>query len=680
MSYTCPMHPEVVQDQQGSCPICGMALEPMIPKQEENRELKSMNRRFWSGLVLLLLIWILPWVWNAWWMSEIQAILATPIVLWGGFPFFQRAWHSILHFSLNMFTLIAIGIGTAYFYSLLALFFLPRDTNIYFEASAAITVLVLLGQVLELRAREKTNSSIQELLRLMPETACLVLPDKTEKMIPIKQIEKGNHLRVRPGEKVPTDGVVLEGTSFVDESMITGESVPVEKKSKDKVTGATINGAGSFLMQATRIGKETLLAQIIAMVGTAQRTRAPIQRLADRVSSYFVPAVIFVAAVTFLGWGLWGPEPQFEHGLINAVAVLIIACPCALGLATPISLIVGIGMGAKRGILIKNGEVLERIAKVDYLVVDKTGTITEGILKVEAIETVGEISKQQLLQWAASLELESEHPVGRAIVAEAKEKNLSFLPVEEFRVIPGKGVSGVLDKKLIAIGNAALFEEFKVDLPTEAEKWREKGTLVFFMMLEKKAIGFIAASDQVRESAFDAVKELHRSGVKIVMVTGDYQKPAEAIGKKVGIDEIIAEALPQKKGEIIKKLQSEGHIVAMAGDGINDAPALALADVGIAMGTGTDVAIESAGIALVKGDLRGLARLRHLSSSILRNIRQNLWFAFFYNALGVPIATGIFYPFFGLLLSPIFASAAMTLSSLSVVGNALRLRLMKYDL
>jgi Cu+-exporting ATPase len=645
-----------------------MALQPVIPKEEENPELKAMSRRFWVSLCFAVPMLFFHSGW-------IQAVLATPVVLWGAFPFFVKGWKSIVQLNLNMFTLIAIGVGAAYFYSLYAVFLLS-NAGVYFEAASSIAVLVLLGQVLELRAREKTSSAIRELLRLMPESATLVLENGEERVVPVGHVLKGNRLRVRPGERVPVDGVVLDGGSFVDESMITGESIPVEKRKGDKVTGATLNGAGSFLMEAQRIGEETLLAQIVAMVGEAQRTKAPIQQLADRVSAYFVPAVVVVAILTFLGWVLWGPEPRFAHGLINAVAVLIIACPCALGLATPLSIIVGVGVAAKQGILIKNGESLERMAKVDCVVVDKTGTITEGVLRVVGIES--KIPDEQALLQAASLEWMSEHPAGVAVVREAKERGLSLLPVADFRPIPGKGVVGVVDGKQVAIGNDALFEEIQIDLSEfspRSEKWRSEGALVLFIAMDGRCVGLIAAADRIRDSAIEAVEQLHRDGVRIAMVTGDHRTTAESIGKKVGVDEIAAEVLPQKKGEIVKKLQSEGRIVAMAGDGINDAPALAVADVGIAMGSGTDVAIASAGIALVKGDLRGIARLRRLSALTLRNIRQNLWFAFLYNALGVPIAAGIFYPFFGLLLSPIFASAAMTLSSLSVVANALRLRL-----
>ncbi len=669
MKYTCPMHPQIIQEGPGSCPICGMSLEPLLPVKEEDLELKRMSLRFWLSLILTIPI-VLPIG------LPIKAIafLATPVVLWGGFPFFERGWKSILNRSLNMFTLIAIGIGTAYFYSLYAAW---THLDVYFEVASVITVLVLLGQVLELRARKKTSAAIQELLKLMPETASLVLDDQTEKTIPIDQVKKGDKLRVRPGEKVPIDGMIVQGSTTIDESMITGESIPVEKKENDKVTGATINGHGSFIMEVTRIGGETLLSQIIHMVGEAQRTRAPIQNLADRVSGYFVPAVVLIALLTFAGWFFWGPEPQFTHAIINAVSVLIIACPCALGLATPLSLTVGIGLGAQKGILIRNGEALEKMGRVDTIVIDKTGTVTEGIVRFNQAVPVPRIHERDLLQWAASVEVNSEHPIAAAIVAEAKAKGLSLLPVQNFQAISGKGVTGKIEGKEISVGNISLFTDSNVDLSpllVQAEKLRYEGNTVFFAALDKRPVGIITVSDRIKESAFEAVKMLHHDGLRIMMLTGDHRTTALAVGKTLGIDEIEAEILPQDKTQIVKRLQDEGHIVAMAGDGINDAPALAQADVGIAMGTGTDIAMETAGITLVKGDLRGIARARRLSVATVKNIRQNLWFAFLYNSLGVPIATGIFYPLFGLALSPILASAAMTFSSLSVIGNALRLR------
>lgn len=667
MKYTCPMHPQIIQEGPGSCPICGMSLEPLLPVKEEDLELKKMSLRFWLCLILTIPI-VLPLGLPV----KAIAFLATPVVLWGGFPFFERGWKSILNRSLNMFTLIAIGIGTAYFYSLYAVW---AHLDVYFEVAAVITLLVLLGQVLELRARKKTSAAIQELLKLMPETASLVLDDQTEKTIPIDQVKKGDKLRVRPGERVPIDGMILQGSTTIDESMITGESIPVEKNENDKVIGATINGHGSFIMEATRIGGETLLSQIIHMVSEAQRTRAPIQNLADRVSGYFVPAVVLIALITFAGWFFWGPEPQFTHAIINAVSVLIIACPCALGLATPLSLTVGIGLGAQKGILIRNGEALEKMGRVDTIVIDKTGTVTEGIVRFNKVVPVPGINEKDLLQWAASLEVNSEHPIAAAIVEEAKEKGITLLPVQNFQAISGKGVTGSIQGKEVAVGNISLFSNVDLSpLLTEAEKLRLEGHTVFFAALEKKPMGIITVSDRIKESAFEAVKMLHQDGLRIMMLTGDHRTTALAVGKSLGIDEVEAEILPQNKTQIVKRLQEEGHIVAMAGDGINDAPALAQADVGIAMGTGTDIAMETSGITLVKGDLRGIARARRLSVATVKNIRQNLWFAFLYNSLGVPIATGIFYPFFGLALSPILASAAMTFSSLSVIGNALRLR------
>ena len=697
--YTCPMHPQVVQPGPGSCPICGMALEPKVftAEKEENVELKQMTRRFWIGLFLTLPILFFTMIGPLFSLrfspaisTWIQAALATPVVLWGGWPFFTRGWSSIIDRNLNMFTLISIGVGAAYLYSMIAAFwpsiFPPsfQDKNneipVYFEAASVITVLVLLGQVLELRARDRTSHAIRELLNLAPKTARLILEDKSEKDIPLEEVKKGDALRVRPGEKVPTDGVVLEGNSSIDESMITGEPFPVTKHAGDKVTGATLNGSGSFIMRAERVGSETLLSRIIHMVGEAQRSRAPIQKLADLVSSYFVPVVVVIATLTFIIWGLVGPAPALAHALINAVAVLIIACPCALGLATPMSIMVGVGQGARAGILIKNAEALEMMSKVNTVVVDKTGTLTEGKPKLTTILSLGEKSEDELLQLAASLEIASEHPLGIPIVSRAKEKNLSLLPIEDFKSVIGKGVTGKMTGKTIAIGNQKLLSDLKIDLGAALEKvdsLRQQGQTVLYLGMDEKLAGILAVSDVIKASTKEAIEMLHKEGIRLVMLTGDNKTTAKAVGKTLGIDEIEAEILPEDKNRIIKRLQTEGRIVAMAGDGINDAPALAQANVGIAMGTGTDIAIESAGITLVKGDLRGIARARKLSHATMRNIKQNLWFAFIYNTLGVPIAAGVLYPVFGLLLSPIIASAAMTLSSVSVIMNSLRLNRQK---
>lgn len=699
IEYTCPMHPQVVQPGPGSCPICGMALEPKVftAEKEENVELKQMTRRFWVGLFLTLPILFFTMIGTLFSLrfspaisTWIQAALATPVVLWGGWPFFTRGWSSIIHRNLNMFTLISIGVGAAYLYSMIAAFwpsiFPPsfQDKNneipVYFEAASVITVLVLLGQVLELRARDRTSHAIRELLNLAPKTARLILEDKSEKDIPLEEVKKGDALRVRPGEKVPTDGVVLEGNSSIDESMITGEPFPVTKHSGDKVTGATLNGSGSFIMRAERVGSETLLSRIIHMVGEAQRSRAPIQKLADLVSSYFVPVVVVIATLTFIIWGLVGPAPALAHALINAVAVLIIACPCALGLATPMSIMVGVGQGARAGILIKNAEALEMMSKVNTVVVDKTGTLTEGKPKLTTILSLGEKSEDELLQLAASLEIASEHPLGIPIVSRAKEKNLSLLPIEDFKSVTGKGITGKMTGKTIAIGNQKLLSDLKIDLGAALEKvdsLRQQGQTVLYLGMDEKLAGILAVSDVIKASTKEAIEMLHKEGIRLVMLTGDNKTTAKAVGKTLGIDEIEAEILPEDKNRIIKRLQTEGRIVAMAGDGINDAPALAQANVGIAMGTGTDIAIESAGITLVKGDLRGIARARKLSHATMRNIKQNLWFAFIYNTLGVPIAAGVLYPVFGLLLSPIIASAAMTLSSVSVIMNSLRLNRQK---
>ena len=697
--YTCPMHPQVVQPGPGSCPICGMALEPKVftAEKEENVELKQMTRRFWVGLFLTLPILFFTMIGTLFSLrfspaisTWIQAALATPVVLWGGWPFFTRGWSSIIHRNLNMFTLISIGVGAAYLYSMIAAFwpsiFPPsfQDKNneipVYFEAASVITVLVLLGQVLELRARDRTSHAIRELLNLAPKTARLILEDKSEKDIPLEEVKKGDALRVRPGEKVPTDGVVLEGSSSIDESMITGEPFPVTKHAGDKVTGATLNGSGSFIMRAERVGSETLLSRIIHMVSEAQRSRAPIQKLADLVSSYFVPVVVVIAILTFIIWGFAGPAPALAHALINAVAVLIIACPCALGLATPMSIMVGVGQGARAGILIRNAEALEMMSKVNTVVVDKTGTLTEGKPKLTAILSLGKKSEDELLQLAASLEIASEHPLGIPIVSRAKEKNLSLLPIEDFESLTGKGIIGKTTGKTVAIGNQKLLSDLKIDLSVVLEKadpFRQQGQTVLYLAMDGKLAGVLAVSDVIKASTKEAIEMLHKEGIRLVMLTGDNKTTAKAVGKTLGIDEIEAEILPEDKNRIIKRLQTEGRIVAMAGDGINDAPALAQANVGIAMGTGTDIAIESAGITLVKGDLRGIARARKLSHATMRNIKQNLWFAFIYNTLGVPIAAGVLYPVFGLLLSPIIASAAMTLSSVSVIMNSLRLNRQK---
>ena len=674
--YTCPMHPQIRQPAPGACPICGMSLEPVPGSLEQKDvELKKMTWRLGIAALLTLPIPFLP--------NLLQALLTTPVVLWAGFPFFQRGWLSVITRKLNMFTLIALGIGTAYLYSLIATFFpaiFPASFRqggqvaVYFEAATVITVLVLLGQVLELGARAKTSKAIKKLLSLAPKTATLILDSGQEKTIALDAIKKGDKLRVRPGEKVPVDGIILDGQSVIDESMITGESIPAEKTKGDKVTGATLNGTGSFLMQAERVGSETLLARIVHMVSEAQSSRAPLQKLADTIAGYFVPAVILVAILSFFIWGFFGPAPSFAYGLICAVAVLIIACPCALGLATPMSIMVGIGKGALEGVLIKNAEALEVLAKVDTLIVDKTGTLTEGKIRLN------HVIPENLLQLSASLEALSEHPISIAIVSKAKEKGLSLLPVKDFQSLTGKGVMGKIEDKIVLIGNQKLMSEQGVVLDAWMEKveaLRSEGQTVLYVAQSEKALGLLAASDTIKETTPEAIHLLHQEKIDIVMLTGDHHVTAQAIGKALGIDEIKAEVLPQDKSRIVKELQALGHIVAMAGDGINDAPALAQAHVGIAMGTGTDIAMESADVTLIKGDLRGIARARRLSIATVRNIRQNLLFAFIYNVLGIPIAAGVFYPFFGLLLSPIFASAAMALSSVSVVWNALRLNKQK---
>jgi Cu+-exporting ATPase len=697
--YTCPMHPEIVRSEPGFCPICGMALEPRtVAGDEANEELIDMTRRFKAGLILtvpLLLVAMsdlipgqpLQHAVSVRILKYIQFALATPVVLWAGWPFFVRGWASIVNRSLNMFTLIAIGTGVAYLYSVVATL-LPNifpisfrghggEVGVYFEVSAAIIVLVLLGQVLELRARSRTGSAIKALLGLAPKTARILRDDGSEEEISLDAIKPGDRLRVRPGEKVPVDGVVLEGASSVDESMITGEPIPVEKGPDDRVTGGTVNGTGGFIMRAERVGSETLLAQIVRMVGEAQRSRAPIQRLADVVSSYFVPSVVVISVITFIVWGLFGPEPRLAYALVNAIAVLIIACPCALGLATPMSIMVATGRGATAGVLIKNAEALELMEKVDTIVVDKTGTLTEGKPRLTSVVPLTDISEAELLGLAASVERGSEHPLAEAIVTGARERGLELVEGREFNSITGKGVVGKVNGRSVALGNAKLFEHLGMDARAAVERadtMRKEGETVMLVAVDGRLAGLIGVADPIKESTPQAIRALHEDGIRIVMLTGDNRTTAEAVARRLGIDEVVADVLPEQKIEVVKRLQKEGRMVAMAGDGVNDAPALAQSHVGIAMGTGTDVAIESAGVTLVKGDLRGIVRARRLSRTTMRNIRQNLFFAFIYNAAGVPIAAGVLYPVLGLLLSPMIASAAMSFSSVSVIGNALRLR------
>ena len=697
--YTCPMHPEIVQDHPGSCPSCGMALEPRtIEIEERNEELIDMSRRFWIGLALALPLFVLAMVADmapallpqglsmktAQW---IQFLLATPVVLWCGWPFFERGWLSLRTRNLNMFTLIAIGVGVAWSYSVFALLLpgiFPVDMMhgdgtipVYFEAAAVITALVLLGQVLELRARSHTNAALKLLLGLAPNTARIVHTDGNEEDIALDLVKPGDVLRVRPGEKIPVDGIVSSGTSSVDESMVTGEPIPVEKVAGDVVIGATVNGTGSLVMRAERVGAETLLAQIVTMVGEAQRSRAPIQKLADVVAGYFVPAVVAVAVITLIAWGLLGPEPRLTYAIINSVAVLIIACPCALGLATPMSIMVGTGKGATMGVLIKNAEALEVLEKVDTLVVDKTGTLTEGRPRLVSVRPADGYDENIVLQLAASLERASEHPLATAVVEGARDRKLDLKPVANFASMTGEGVTGSVEKHRVALGNLKLLQSLAIDsenLSSIAESGRDQGQTVMFVAIDGKAAGLLSVADPVKESTPEAIRDLHAEGLDIVMLTGDNGTTANAIAGPLGIDRVEAEVSPEQKAEIIKKLQAEGRIVAMAGDGINDAPALAQSQVGIAMGTGTDVAMESAGVTLVKGDLRGILRARRLSRATMQNIRQNLFFAFIYNSMGVPVAAGVLYPVFGLLLSPMIAAAAMSLSSVSVIGNALRLR------
>jgi len=696
--YTCPMHPEIVRDGPGSCPICGMALEPMTVSldQEENPELIDMTRRFWIAVVLTIPVFALG-------MSDlipgqplqqlvsmrtlqwVQLILATPVVLWCGWPFFVRAWESIVNRSLNMFTLIGLGVAVGYLFSVIAVVlpgvfphsFRHADGNVpvYFEAAAVVVTLVLLGQVLELRARSQTGTAIRELLGLAPKTASRISENGQEQDIPLEHVSVGDRLRVRPGETVPVDGIVLEGSSAVDESMITGEPIPVEKQSGDRVVGATINGTGSFVMRAERVGSETLLAQIVQMVAEAQRSRAPIQRLADVVSGYFVPAVVIIAVITFVVWSIWGPEPRMAYGLVNAVAVLIIACPCALGLATPMSIMVATGKAAQNGVLFRNAEAIEVMRKVDTLVVDKTGTLTEGKPKLASVVTNGHVEERTLLRLAASLEKSSEHPLASAIVSGARERGIEVVDAARFESITGKGVRGEVDGHRVAVGNRSLLEKLDAgELAAQAETLRANGQTLMFVIVDEKPAGLIGVADPIKETTPDAVKQLHAEGIRIVMLTGDSRTTAEAVARKLGIDEVVAEVLPDQKADVVKKFQDARRVVAMAGDGINDAPALALAHVGIAMGTGTDVAMKSADVTLVKGDLRAIVRARALSRATMDNIKQNLFFAFVYNSLGVPLAAGVLYPFFGILLSPMIAAAAMSFSSVSVIGNALRLR------
>ena len=698
--YTCPMHPEIVRAEPGSCPICGMALEPRtVTVEEDNPELRDMTRRFWISLALTAPLLAIamgsmlsphtfmasPWNWGLPWL---ELLLATPVVLWGGWPFFQRGWASVVNRSTNMFTLIAMGTGVAYLFSVVATLF-PRifpasfrsmgdRPDVYYEAAAAIVTLVLLGQVLELRARSRTSSAIRALLDLSPKMARAMSDDGSEHDIPLEQVKPGDRLRVRPGEKIPVDGVVLDGSSVVDESMITGESVPVQKSAASRVIGATVNGNGSLVMRAERVGRETMLAQIVQMVSQAQRTRAPIQRLADKVAGWFVPAVIAIAVVTFIAWVSFGPEPRFAHAIVNAVAVLIIACPCALGLATPMAIMVGTGRGAHAGVLLRNAEALETLEKVDTIVFDKTGTLTEGKPKVVAMSTAGispGISEDELLRLAASLERASEHPLGAAIVLKANELKLSLNEPANFQSITGQGIRGTVEGKSVAVGNMTLMSAVGAFGSKEAVlAGRPAASTAVYVAVDGKYAGNIAVADPVKESTPRALRELQAQGIRLVMLTGDNEMTAREIARSLEIADFKAEVLPAQKAEIVKSLQNEGRVVAMAGDGINDAPALAQAHVGIAMGTGTDIAMESGGITLLKGDLEGILRARKLSQATMRNIRQNLFFAFLYNSIGVPIAAGVLYPLFGLLLSPILAAAAMSFSSVSVITNSLRLR------
>jgi len=701
VEYTCPMHPQVRQLGPGNCPICGMSLEPVAVTADvqESHELRDFTRRFWIGVALTVPVVILdmgadllrldrfiaPQLSN--WL---QLVLATPVVLWSGWPFFLRAVTSVVNRSLNMFTLIALGTGVAWSYSVVAtvapqLFPMTFRTMgavaVYFEAAAVITVLVLLGQLLELRARERTSGAIKALLNLAPKTGVRVGPDGTDETIALESVQVGDLLRVRPGEKVPVDGVVVEGRCTVDESMVTGEPIPVAKAPGSKVTAGTLNQTGSFVMRAERVGADTLLAQIVQMVASAQRSRAPIQRLADQVAGWFVPGVILIALAAFVAWAVWGPSPALSYAIISAVAVLIIACPCALGLATPMSIMVGVGRAAQFGVLIRNAEALEQMQKVDTLVVDKTGTLTEGRPKVVAVEPGGKRDEGELLQLLASVERASEHPLAAAIVVAAQERGLALLPATDFDAPIGKGVLGDVEGRKIVCGSAKFLLEQNIAMPSgdPGETLRSEGATVIYVGVDGQYAGLVGIEDPVKESTPEAIRSLHREGVRIIMLTGDNKVTAQAVARTLGIDEVIAEVLPHDKGAVVERLQAQGRVVAMAGDGVNDAPALAAANVGVAMGTGTDVAMESAGITLLKGDLMGIVRARRASQATMHNIRQNLFFAFVYNAVGVPIAAGVLYPIFGILLSPVIAAAAMALSSVSVVANALRLRAVQID-
>ena len=698
--YSCPMHPEVIREEPGDCPICGMSLElvVVIEDGEDNSELIEMTRRFWLSLVLTVPVFliamgdllpgqpvsaVLPTAVRPW----IELFFTTPVVLWGAWPFFLRGWRSILTRNLNMFTLISLGVAVAYGYSVVAVL-LPdlfpaafRDENghvaVYFEAAAVIVTLVLLGQVLELRARSRTGAAIKALLGLVPKTARRVSASGEEEDVPIEVIQRGDHIRIRPGEKVPVDGRVTEGHSSVDESMVTGEPVPVEKQANDKVVGGTVNGTGTLVMQAEKVGAETLLARIVKMVEEARRSRAPIQKLADSVATYFVPAVVVASIITFVVWAIWGPQPSMSYALINAIAVLIIACPCALGLATPISIMVATGRGASMGVLFKNAEAVELMRDVDTLVVDKTGTLTVGKPEVAAVLCADGWDEVSVVGLAASLERGSEHPLSAAIITHAEEQGIDLSSVQNFESITGKGVIGSVDGHTTAIGNAALLRDRNIDpgdLAQRADERRAQGETAMFVVVDENIAGVVAVADPIKESTHDAIRRLHNEKVSIIMLTGDNAKTANAVAHRLGLERVIADVLPDQKLAVIKDLQADGRIVAMAGDGVNDAPALAQAQVGIAMGTGTDVAMESAGVTLVKGDLRGIATARALSRATMKNIRQNLFFAFAYNALGIPVAAGLLYPVFGLLLSPMIAAAAMSFSSVSVIGNALRLR------